>query len=212
MYLRCATHDNHEPHYGLLPDMNTVENQEVKDFMQERQSCSEMLKFQLEKAQLRQKMYADRNRSERTFQVGEKVYLKLQPYGQSSVANRPCPKLAYKFYGPFEVEARIGEVAYRLKLPEHSQIHPVFHVSQLKPFTPDYSPVSSDLPVQLEVDASEVFPEEILDRRLSKKGNKAQLQVLIKWTSLPASEATWEDYEVVKHRFPDAPAWGQAGS
>jgi len=45
-----------------------------------------------------------------------------------------------------------------------------------------------------------------------KKGNKAIPQVLLKWTSLPESSATWEDYYVVKQRFPNAVAWGQAAS
>jgi hypothetical protein len=45
-----------------------------------------------------------------------------------------------------------------------------------------------------------------------KKGNAALLQVLIRWTNLPATCATWKDYDVVHHRFPAAPAWGQAGS
>lgn len=125
--------------------------------------------------------------------------------------NRPFPKLAYKFYGPFEIEARIGEVAYRLKLPATSLIHPVFHVSQLKPFTPNYTTESTDLPVPLELDAMDVVLEEIVERRLSKKGNTAILQVRVKWTSLPASATTWEDYDVLRRRFPSVPAWGQAG-
>jgi 'chromo' (CHRromatin Organisation MOdifier) domain. len=43
-----------------------------------------------------------------------------------------------------------------------------------------------------------------------KRGNAAHVQVLLKWSLLPADHATWEDYHVVKTRFPDAPAWGQA--
>lgn len=140
------------------------------------------------------------------------MLLKLQPYVQQSVVSRPFPKIAYKFYGPFHVLERIGAVAYKLALPADSLIHPVFHVSQLKPFTPSYSPVFHDLPKLVDFSVRDLKPETVLDRRLVKKGNRAVAQVLIKWTQIPAHAATWEDYYVVKARFSDALAWGQASS
>jgi uncharacterized protein YdcH (DUF465 family) len=66
-----------EPHYGMLPDLSTTMDTEVKDFLTERQTASDMLKYHLEKAQLRMKHYADQNRSPREFQVGDSVFLKL---------------------------------------------------------------------------------------------------------------------------------------
>ena len=63
------------------------------------------------------------------FQVEEQVLLKLQPYVQKSVASLPYPKLAFKFFGPFAVIAKINPSAYKLDLPPDSRIHPVFHVS-----------------------------------------------------------------------------------
>ena len=61
------------------------------------------LRDQLARAQNKYKQKADRNRTERLFKEGDSVLLKLQPYTQSSVANHPCPKLAYKFFGPFQI-------------------------------------------------------------------------------------------------------------
>lgn len=89
---------------------------------------------------------------------------------------------------------RIGPIAYCLQLPEGSQVHPVFHVSQLKPHVPDYTSVYTSLPNPLKLDSTEVEPAAILEHRLVKKGNAAYLQVLIQWSSLSEMMATWEDY------------------
>lgn len=103
-------------------------------------------------------------------------------------------------------------MAYKLQLPEASGIHSVFHISQLKPYHPDYTPVFSTLPMTTDLQASDAQPQAVLERRLVKKGNTAIPQVLVSWTGLPASTTTWEDYNVLRARFPQAPAWGQAGS
>ena len=76
--------------------------------------------------------YTHKHRSKRTFAVGVKVWLKLQPYVQTSVARRASHKLAFKYFGHYEVEGKIGSMAYKLKLPAKSTVHPVFHVLLLK--------------------------------------------------------------------------------
>jgi hypothetical protein len=47
---------------------------------------------------------------------------------------------------------------------------------------------------------------------LVKKGNTTITQILVKWTGMPEPSATWEDYTVLRHKFPVAVAWGQAAS
>lgn len=108
--------------------------------------------------------------------------------------------------------AKIGPAAYKLDLPPSAQVHPVFHVSQLKPFNPCYTPVFTTLPPLVDLSKTGIFPEAVLDRRMVRKGNQAVPQVLIQWSGVPVQAATWEDYYVVRNRFPSALAWGQAGS
>jgi hypothetical protein len=86
---------------------------------------SKLIKQHLERAKHRMKRQADKGRSERSFVVGDWVFLKLQPYVQSSVAVRSHRKLAFKFFEPFQIEQNVGPVAYKLQLPVPSKIHPV---------------------------------------------------------------------------------------
>jgi hypothetical protein len=194
-----------DPSPGLFPQINLTDHYDVADVLQERQVFSEILKEQLAKAQNQMKVHSDSNRTEPSFQVGEYVLLKLQPFSQSSVVTRSFPKLAYKFFGPYEVLEKIGSVAYKLKLPNGSMIHPIFHVSQLKAFTPDHTPVYSTLPHIPQLDIAEVFPKQILNRWLVKKGNEAVTQILVQWSQLPVSSASWEVYYVLQKWFPLAP-------
>jgi hypothetical protein len=78
----------------------------------------------------------------------------------------PSAKLALKFYGPYKVLAKVGAAAYRIQLPADSKIHNVFHVSQLKPFTPSYTPVFSDLPAAVDLSSGTFLPQQILERRM----------------------------------------------
>jgi hypothetical protein len=158
--------------------------------------------------QLRMKQQADKKRSERIFSVGDMVFLKLQPYIQTSVARRANHKLSFKFYGPYRICKRIGEVAYELELPPSSRVHPVFHVSQLKPCIRPGQQVSPNLPA---LDLSHQILVAILQQRLRQHGLTSIAQVLVHWSGSPPEDATWEDVDDLKRRFPRAPAWGQAG-
>lgn len=125
------------------------------------------------------KFQTDKHRSERSFAVGDWVYLKLQPFVRQSVVTRANRKLAFRFYGPFQILARVGEVAYKLALPATSLIHPVIYVSQLKKALAPSESVQSSLPVfQIDYNKQPV-PSQILDRRFVRKGSKMveQLQV-----------------------------------
>jgi hypothetical protein len=88
----------------------------------------------------------------------------------------------------------------------------VFNASQLKSFTPNYTPVFSSLPSVSLLDSVEIEPEQILDHRLTKKGSATATQVLVKWSNVLKEMATWEDYYILKDRFPDVAVWRPAAS
>ena len=78
------------------------------------------------------KQQANQHRSEHTFQVSDIVFLRLQPYKQSSLKLKGHQNISSNLYGPYKVLQKITYVSYKLKLPPSSCIHPVFHVSCLK--------------------------------------------------------------------------------
>ena len=81
------------------------------------QDILKILKENLQIAQNQQKLYADKHRIERSFEVGDLVYLRLQPYIQSSLKKKGAEKLKPRFYGPYRIIKKVGEVAYELELP-----------------------------------------------------------------------------------------------
>ena len=139
------------------------------------------------------KSQADKHRTEREFAVGDSVFLKLQPYVQSTVASRSNQKLSFRFYGPFKITQRVGQVAYKLDLPSDAKIHPVVHVSQLKQHVPASVSVSSDLSTVCSDPARIMWPQNILEKRSVRHGDTVVPQYLIQWGGLPAEMANWED-------------------
>jgi hypothetical protein len=138
---------------------------------------AELLRQHLERQNLRMKHQADKHRTERHFAAGDWVYLKLHPYVQKSVANQGTRKLAFHFYGPFQVIEKVGKVAYKLMLPPQSQIHPVIHVSQLKKAIGKTTEVQKDLP---EVLHQEVMPDMVLGTRWRRQNEERRCQLLVR--------------------------------
>ncbi|KAJ4807007.1 polyprotein [Rhynchospora pubera] len=182
------------------PPKSAVET--VNQLIKDRHQVMMELKQQLLKSQERMKRFADMKRSERVFEVGDWVYLKIQPYRQLSIQGAQNKKLGLKFYGPFAISDKLGPVAYKLQLPLGSQIHPVFHVSQLKAKVGSTQVVSPTLPLVNPAGHFKVLPEKILGRKLVKRGNAPVVQVLIKWSNGTEEDATWEDYARLARNFP----------
>ena len=110
-------------------------------FVKSRQDLLDEAQDNLEKESRRMKKYADKDKRPLEFEEGEKVLLKLTPQIWKKIQNKQFQRaLISKYDGPFEIVKRIGNVAYKLKLPERLKLHLTFHVSFLKPYYHDPSP------------------------------------------------------------------------
>jgi hypothetical protein len=176
----------------------------------ERNLVNNLLQQHLLRAQQMMKQQADKKRCEKEFKVGDMVYLKLQPHIQSSVAVRSSQKLSFRFFGPFKILARVGAVAYKLDLPNHAQIHPVVHVSQLKLQVHPNTEIAEDLGAVSTDPEQGPSPVMILAVRDIMMGGKLKQQVLVQWEHQPSCMSTWEDPENMKRKF--GTAWGQAAA
>ena len=106
---------------------------------------------------------------------------------------RRCRGLSARFFGPYQVLEKIGEVAYKLQLPPDSKIHPVFHVSQLKKHV-GLAQTQSTLPLLDDVGLIAKEPISILDRRMVKKHGHAVTEVLVQWRNSFPEDSTWETF------------------
>ncbi|WVZ49108.1 hypothetical protein U9M48_000489 [Paspalum notatum var. saurae] len=135
---------------------------------------------------------AQTNRRATPTEEGESLVLKFQVKG----------KLAPRYIGPYKIEARIGKVAYKLQLPESmSDIHNVFHVSQLKKCLKEPAK-------QLDLKYQEA-PIRILDTGIKKTRRTAIKIYRVLWSRHGQEESTWEQEDALReehpHLFEDPP-------
>ncbi|GJT52693.1 reverse transcriptase [Tanacetum coccineum] len=96
----------------------------------------------------------------------------------------------------------IDTVAYKLDLPDNSQVRHVFHVSQLKLCKGSANKMGM-LPHCGPNGLLTAEPIAILDRRMKKVNNRVAVYVLVKWSNHTDEDATWELYSDLLQRFPD---------
>nr|GEU47604.1 putative reverse transcriptase domain-containing protein [Tanacetum cinerariifolium] len=157
----------------------------------------------LKTARDRQKSYADNQQIPLEFSVGDKVLLKVSPR-KGAVRFGKRSKLSPRYVGPFEIDERVGPVAYRLRLPQELVgVHDTFHVSNLKKCLAD-----ANLHVPLEevnIDDKLHFveePMEILDHEV-KKLKKRQIPIVkVRWNSRRGTKFIWEREDEMKRKYP----------
>jgi hypothetical protein len=152
-------------------------------------------------AQNRMKQQADQGRSECQFEEGDHVFLPLQPYKKNSLKVKHFQKLVPKFYGPYIVLKRVGQVAYQLVFPSHSKLHPIFHVSYLKKVIRTKCQIQTNLPELAEEGSIWLQPQAVLDQRERRLCHRTIKEVLIQWKDTTPADATWEPTTILQ-QFP----------
>ena len=117
----------------------------------------------------------------------------------SNIRPKTQSKLSPLWMGPFPVAKVHSPLNVELALPPSWKVHPVFHVSQLKPYTspiasfPSRSPISlQPFPVLVTDDNGDIAVEWLVDRIIEHRIVDKGLEFLTKWTGFSDNDNTWE--------------------
>jgi len=116
-----------------------------------------------------------------------------------------CRKLTPRFVGPFEIVEKIGAVAYHIELPPSlSNLHDVFHMSQLQKFVYDESHVIQVDELEVRDDLTvETWPVRVEDREVKRLRGKEIILVKVIWVGPTSESATWESESRMKDSYPE---------
>ncbi|GKC39237.1 hypothetical protein Tco_1051621, partial [Tanacetum coccineum] len=135
---------------------------------------SEPIKHRLKVSRDRQRSYADKRCKPLEFQVGDKI------------------------------PAKVGTVAYQLKLPEQlSRVHSTFHVSNLKKclFDDPLAILLDEIHVDDKLNLIEE-PVKIMDREVKRLKQSRIPIVKVRWNSRRGPEYTWEREDQMQKKYP----------
>ena len=199
----------------LNPRVTNMPNvQKAADFAKHLAEDMAVAKKHIAKAQNAQAYQANKKRREHNIHVGDHVLLNTKNLSNTAYTSE---KFKENWCGPWEVIEEVTPVSYKLDLPQDtfSRVFPVFHVSLLKKYTerPEHlkpsshssetTSAQSTKPLWFERGQPIWEVEEILDRRLFKKGQYRKknnrktwyppvYQYLVKWKGFDESENSWE--------------------
>jgi len=172
------------------------------EFLQQTTSKVKLIQDRMRATQSRQKSYADKRRLPLEFDEGDHVFLRVTPTTGIGRVLKPR-KLTPRFIGPYQITRRIGTTAYEIALPPHlSNLHNVFHVSQLRKYiaSPDHVLESDEVQVREDL-TMPVGPVRILDTQVKQLRGKELKTVKVLWDEA-TQEMTWEMEELMRKSYP----------
>ena len=146
------------------------------------------------------KKWADQGRRPLEFKVGDMVMVKITAEQFRSLRSQDG-RLVRRYEGPLPVVAKVGRTSYKVEPPKWMKVHPVFHVSNLKPYHPDEEDPARNQPSRAPVNLrsqrrrEEKQAEEILADRIIKVQRRPRQEYLVKWKGLGDEETSWENAE-----------------
>lgn len=159
----------HEPRRWGITSLSTCYVPSLQAWLHERGVIQDLLQQHLNRANEHIKAQAAKHRSPWTFSVGG------------------------------EIISKVNDVAFKLDLPHQAQVHPVFHVSELRRYVKLGTPISSALSVHSHIPAVLV---KVLQSRWRKKHGAMVEQVRVRWSNEASMDETWEDKIDLQARFP----------
>lgn len=189
------------PHaYAHSPNQDALRHPAVFDFLDQESQLYQTVRMRLQSAQARQKATYDRRRRPLTLQKDDLVYLSRDAL--PGIRDDTSRKLATRRYGPYRILQAIGDNAYKLQLPPHLKVHPVFNIKYLKKAAGQTEMTGKRAyprPEPEVVEGEEEFEvERILDHR-PKTGIRPITHFLIRWAGYPPEADEWITAEDLTH-------------
>ena len=151
-------------------------------------------------AQMNNKRHYDRRHQPMYLKVGEWALVRLHKGYEIPSTLGITKKLTDQYVGPFKVLEKIGKLAYRLDVPDHWRIHPVFTVAQLEPAPdPNMDPYDRPRPdqpdsvfVEGDTDTMKSYDvERLLNKRVIRKGRGYATEYLVRWKGYGPAFDEW---------------------